>query len=942
MLSFATEERPLLPRYRRALLRHAPPTHARMTPAGFTAKYLRADPATGAPYEAITDSDLAAHLAGDITLAAQLQRDGHSHLAACDLDTGGEAALRRVQRAAERRGCHAIAIALDAGAHDGGHVWIVFRDAHPAEDLRALMRDILADAGVHSTEVYPSGADLRLPLGLHRRAGRRGLLIASSAAPAQDIDADPRAALAAFLDACVETDAAPVARARADQQARAEAAAAQAAARADLTLPPPPGADYTTIIRAFNAATDMVQLLEAYGARVSHRYANGRVMLHCAAHQDHRNGDAHPSLMVQPGTGGQAGKVICGCFAPGCRLHNAPHQVKDVFEAYCILEGISHREGIRRQRQRLCARPHPARPAHALRPAPNQPPAPPQPPAAQQTLALAPQDVVRGPDTDDWPAQVQQRLADLQRDPRARPMDRRLYAYFAARCVSEPRCRPSNARCAAALEVPVDTIKFTKRRLRTLGYITVDISTDGRNTSVVDLLPGGVIRRSPEVLRIGFTKKGGAIPPPAAVNNRDIPHQDAENPVLPAVISPRTPSSPFPHQDTEKAAQPAPMSPRAPQPRTKAPRKPRRALRDMSPAELERERFILLAVAAKTTNERQSFVLRQKAAAVDEELTRRRVAALLARDPADDPPAAEASYHGPGDEPDDDSTYEEPPPEAPRALEAPAPSPAVTRPGDADAGMPNQCKKLEEADVSTEMLEESRAEMLEAAGQQDAEDAPYEGPPVTLAAPDAPHPPLSDAQLTAVVRRGLRAWVRSRYHLLIERIDVRQEGRALTLVVDTYQPLTGVEQELAPRMENVLRQLGLDGAFTEVRVRRGPALASPTSCPAWLPLQVWAALPIVVQAGLTGATVVGTMLYGATPYHTTLLANDRSGAVAWLLHMLSAEGLAALPPDAASCYNELDTAPEATQGCNHAKLANSASGRAKPPPGSDGITQSAV
>ena len=53
MLSFATEERPLLPRYRRALLRHAPPTHARMTPAGFTAKYLRADSASGAPYAAM-------------------------------------------------------------------------------------------------------------------------------------------------------------------------------------------------------------------------------------------------------------------------------------------------------------------------------------------------------------------------------------------------------------------------------------------------------------------------------------------------------------------------------------------------------------------------------------------------------------------------------------------------------------------------------------------------------------------------------------------------------------------------------------------------------------------------------------------------------------------------------------------------------------------------
>ena len=84
------------------------------------------------------------------------------------------------------------------------------------------------------------------------------------------------------------------------------------------------------------------------------------------------------------------------------------------------------------------------------------------------------------------------------------------------------------------------------------------------------------------------------------------------------------------------------------------------------------------------------------------------------------------------------------------------------------------------------------------------------------------------------------------------------------------------------------------------------------------------------------------MLYGATPYHTALLANDRSGAVAWLLHMLSAEGLAAPPASAAPCYNELDSAPEAAQGCNHATPANGASGRAKPPHGSEGMTQPSV
>ncbi|MEN9937934.1 MAG: hypothetical protein RLZZ387_4513 [Chloroflexota bacterium] len=833
----------LLQQYRHAFLRHEPLSHARMTPSGFRAKYLRDDPTTGAPYGPITDADLAAHLAGEVTLAAVLQRDGRSHVAACDLDTGGEATLRRVVQAAERRGCHATAFALDAGQHDGGHVWIVFREAHPAEDLRALMRDILADAGVPGLEVYPSGADLRLPFGLHRRQDRRGQLLLHSEAPGIAIDADPVGALTAFLQAYQETDAAPVAQAHAAQQERA-AASAVLAARVEQALPLGAAVTGADVIRAYNAATDLVALLEGYGARVVHHYAGGRVLLHCAVHQDHRNGDQHPSLIVQPGTGRQTGKLICGCYSPNCRLHNRPGQVKDAFEVYCILEGIDRGEGVKRQSQRLRPPSRRGGPLGGAGLPPRTPPAPPSdghPPTqasgvapdqpAQHELSLAPDDVVITPAPsldDDWRAAVQSRLTALQRDPRARPMDRRLYAFFAERCTTGSRCRPSNAAAAEALGVPLDTIKFTKRRLCELGYITVSVSTDGRNTSQVQLLPpstqgeGGVIARSPESkLGIGSTRKGGG-------------NSDA--------ITPRM--SPAPRQDAGNQGGDVPIPPSPPLPPHVTPGNARQLaaskqsdLATLTHQDLHVKRGRLLGAASKAAHERQRFALLRLAAEIDDELARRQLAAL--------------------------GTV-----------------------GQGVACAENQTPALECAPTSTAAVAAMPTAVCDDASHaRPLGDMP--GTVLTIASPDAPHPPLSDAQLTALVRRGLRERVRSPRRLLVEQVEVRREERAITLICPAIAPVVVVEQELAPLVPAVLAELGIAATMpNEVQVRRGVVTAARGERPHWLAASEWASLPVAAKALFTGASIVGTTLYGATPRLTSGLAEDRSGAIAWVLNLV--------------------------------------------------------
>lgn len=495
------------------VLRHQPSSYARMTESGYRAKYLRIS-------QPLTDSALAAHLAGDTTLACVLHTDGMSFVAACDIDEGGEAMVRAVMRAAEVRACHAYGFVLDSGGHNGGHVWVFFEHAHTTQDLQALMRDIVSDAQCPTTEIYPNGADLRLPFGLHRRCNRRGTLLLNSAAVAVDLDSDFDGALATFLAHVRLTSDLPVRVAQDTQRARREAVAQAIAAARPRRCDG--DAHWREVIAHFNSSTDLVSLLEGYGARAAYHYAGGKTLLHCASTQDHAHGDAHPSLVVEPGRGHQAGRMICGCYCPACRLHNQPGQVMDAFEVFCRLEGISKREGVQRiqkgDARQTISSPHPpqqrqvstyAETSHAS-PAPSRS-APPvsAPPAAELLL--------------------QQRLVEIHTDPRVQPLDRRLLAYVISHGAQGQGI--ANAALAAALGARADSIKRAKRRLRELGYIDVQISTDGQSASVITILvsqnetsaAGGVQQAPP--FHVSEPTCVDATPPPESSNGAfgDVP-----------------------------------------------------------------------------------------------------------------------------------------------------------------------------------------------------------------------------------------------------------------------------------------------------------------------------------------------------------------------------------------------------------------------------------
>ena len=68
--------------------------------------------------------------------------------------------------------------------------------------------------------------------------------------------------------------------------------------------------------------------------------------MHCPCGQ-HRNGDAHASLEIQPARTPRYGQYVAVGYAPGCAFSLEQHLVVDAFAVYCHFEHLTAAEALR-------------------------------------------------------------------------------------------------------------------------------------------------------------------------------------------------------------------------------------------------------------------------------------------------------------------------------------------------------------------------------------------------------------------------------------------------------------------------------------------------------------------------------------------------------------------------------------------------------------------
>jgi putative DNA primase/helicase len=153
-----------------------PARTVRMQPAG--AKYITLKDDQGADI-GLTDAMLIEHLTGKATYGAPLiGADGLASALVWELDAGGLATAGLVLATAGAAGLVAWALVCPGSdGHDGAHIWCLYDQAWNPERLQEQARQVLTVAGLPHKEVYPSGANIRLPFGYHVRSQQRGLLL---------------------------------------------------------------------------------------------------------------------------------------------------------------------------------------------------------------------------------------------------------------------------------------------------------------------------------------------------------------------------------------------------------------------------------------------------------------------------------------------------------------------------------------------------------------------------------------------------------------------------------------------------------------------------------------------------------------------------------------------------------------------------------------------
>jgi len=325
-----------------AMLRHTPQRHGIMQTKAHHDQ-------TGDKYRETatrpTEAQLAAHLAGTITLAAPAAANG---LAACiviDIDAYSIESIVGLLQAAYQRGLFAWGEWY--GSRDRGYVYIPFDRLTSALALKALGDDLIAAADMPTKDPKSidnrtaNNAITRLPFGRHTWTGERGEIIMQDYTSAH-LDDDPDAALQLWAAHYRANPADGVALPARD--APTPRAATHVYQGTTMTT------DLTNAEThaAFNQAVDVCDILTHHGGQ-----QHTAMSWHCLG-PTHKNQDTHPSLLIVASKKPERyGKQIIMCYSPGCLFHAADGEVWDAFNVEMRLTGRTYMEQIAHARQVL-------------------------------------------------------------------------------------------------------------------------------------------------------------------------------------------------------------------------------------------------------------------------------------------------------------------------------------------------------------------------------------------------------------------------------------------------------------------------------------------------------------------------------------------------------------------------------------------------------------
>lgn len=297
-------------------------------------------------HDALTRELLAAHLAGEVTLAlSSADAEGSAKWACLDIDQ--KVAPSRLLRLRDAFGEHGLHATLEASRR-GGHLWFLLEHAVPVATLRwallRVMRD-LEQEGVDlpACELYPDictkgslGHAVRYPLGIH--------LLTSTRYPLFDPDGLPRAftSIETALHALLELPRIPVQVVEALSVEDNEEDDASEDSVDSLDTETPPATNTSTrssMIRWVDAHVSPLDLLAEYVPQTKMRRSGQGYLGWCPFHDD-KAPDEHsepgsPSFYVVHNTRhGWSWR----CLSTNCRHHEGP--MRHSFRLFQDLNGL--------------------------------------------------------------------------------------------------------------------------------------------------------------------------------------------------------------------------------------------------------------------------------------------------------------------------------------------------------------------------------------------------------------------------------------------------------------------------------------------------------------------------------------------------------------------------------------------------------------------------